>query len=203
MSLAADSAEFLTRRKTDKQGSSFVQGFPLPTYLEELTPDDPEYPQLNNSARRYALGDPGKGGLLDFLVVRLKEDMPMRRIYGGTSKKYGYWWTLSYAADMFWAAGEDTISMCEMMQASAVCPEWNAATGLVTCLAKKGWAFVVGQGQSTKCQYGSQACMVKNGSVLYPPAALLQVNGDVHQNSVSCKVCELDQNSIISSSCYS
>jgi len=198
---AADNAAFLATR-TEKHASSMVQGFPLPTYLEEVTPDDPEYQELNNSANRYALGKPGKGSLLDFAVVRLKEDMPMRRIYGGSSKKDGYWWTLSYAAGMFWAAGEDKISMCEMMQASGVCPEWNAATHLVTCMAKKGWAFVVGQGQSAKCQWGSPACMVRNGSVLYPPAALLQVNGAVHENSVACKVCELDQTDIINSSCY-
>eukprot|EP00931_Biecheleriopsis_adriatica_P122393 TRINITY_DN97383_c0_g1_i1.p1 TRINITY_DN97383_c0_g1~~TRINITY_DN97383_c0_g1_i1.p1 ORF type:complete len:220 (-),score=41.12 TRINITY_DN97383_c0_g1_i1:22-681(-) len=186
----------------EKYAATTVQGFPLPAYLELLTPSDPEYAALNQSAFQYAVKKPGMGGLLDFVVVRLKEDVPMRRIYGGSAVKNGYWWTLANASGMFWASGVDRISMCDMMTASGVCPEWNGATSLITCMVRKGWTFVVGQGQSARCRLGAEVCDIKNGSVIFPPAALLQVNGDVFSNSLRCQECELDRRDTIDSSCY-
>lgn len=44
------------------------------------------------------------------------------------------------------------------------------------------WKFVVGQGNSATCQWGN---------TLFPPAALLQVNGDVCSQSSSCSTCNL------------
>ena len=44
------------------------------------------------------------------------------------------------------------------------------------------WKFVVGQGNSATCQWGN---------TLFPPAALLQVNGDVCGQAKKCRTCNL------------
>ena len=159
---------------------SVVYEFPLPEDLAQVPFWDPDFKALSESARKYALQQvPGKGGILDYQIVRSAKTQKFHRVWGGPAKKCGYWWTLSHPLAI---APSGNVTLSGFQEACGVCPEWNTAAVLETCYSKPGWAFVVGQGNSATCQ---------NGETLFPPAALLQVNGDVCSNSLTCESCDL------------
>ncbi|CAE7242453.1 unnamed protein product [Symbiodinium necroappetens] len=159
---------------------SVVYEFPLPDSLAQLPFWDPEFKALNESAQKYALQQqPGKGGILDYQIVRSSKTHKFHRVWGGPAKKCGYWWTLSHPLAI---APDGNLTLTGLQEACGVCPEWNTAAVLETCYGKPGWAFVVGQGNSATCQ---------DGETLFPPGALLQVNGDVCSNSLTCESCDL------------
>lgn len=169
-----------------------VSGFPLPSYLEAVEPSDPNYESLKASAIQWALGEPEQGGLVDFMIVRFKEDTPIRRIYGSTNSECGWWWGMDYEGT--YSETMHLSTMQEWMDTNGICPEWNLGERMVRCTARAGWEVVVGQGQSAKCQ---------DGTILYPPATLLQLNGNGCGNSVSCESCALQRNDTVGTECYS
>ncbi|CAE7354734.1 unnamed protein product, partial [Symbiodinium pilosum] len=90
-----------------------------------------------------------------------------------------YWWTLPGVRSMS-PNGELTLN--GLMKANGVCPEWNNGSFLETCTVPESWSFVVGQGQSATCQWGNS---------LFPPASLLQANGNVCDVALKCQTCNL------------
>mmetsp|Transcript_46396 Transcript_46396/g.94494 ORF Transcript_46396/g.94494 Transcript_46396/m.94494 type:complete len:226 (-) Transcript_46396:146-823(-) len=153
--------------------------YPLPKYLEVLNNRDPCFAELRKSAEKYALNVvPGQGGILDFQIVESTEPVILHRVWGGPAKRCGYWWTLPHALAI---APDNRLTLAGFMEAMGVCPEWNNGTFLEICSVPH-WKFVVGQGNSATCQWGN---------TLFPPAALLQVNGDVCSQSSSCSTCNL------------
>merc|ERR1711920_228572 len=120
-----------------------------------------EFIELARSAEKYALKPPGEGGILDFMIVRTKWSVPMNRLYGGSAARCGYWWNMPFYETV---SPAETLTTQRLAKASGVCPEWNTDREVVSCQVKKGWAFIVGQGQSTQCS---------DGEVLHPPAGML------------------------------
>ncbi|CAJ1355515.1 unnamed protein product [Effrenium voratum] len=159
-----------------------VYQFPLSVRAEVLTPADPEFAALNQSAAKYAFqATPGKGGIVDYVIARVSEFTALHRVWGGAAKRCGFWWTTPKPGQIF---PNGDFSLSGLMAASGVCPEWNNASFLETCWAKPGTAFVVGQGNSAVCA---------SGAVLFPPAGMLQVNGDACSASVNCSTCDLSK----------
>lgn len=171
--------------------STPVYGFPLPPYLEVLDPSEPEFLSLQESAEKFAVNKTlGGGGIFDYEIVRTKEPVPMNRVYGGQATECGYWWSLPYDT------GTLPVSFAEYAKIVGVCPEWNAGTHIVSCMVPKGWAFVMGQGQSVFCP---------NGQTIYPPGSVFQVNGDVcsaaNDAGLTCETC-IAKNDLVDSECW-
>ncbi|CAK9041669.1 Uncharacterized protein SCF082_LOCUS24038 [Durusdinium trenchii] len=126
-----------------------VQYFPLPMSLAMLRKVDPAYDQLQKSAQKYALQlEPGKGGVLDYALVKTKHLQSFHRVWGGNAKQCGFWWLLPNPKAI---APNGEISLFALMEAAGVCPEWNNGTFLESCTVPADWSFVVGQGQSATC----------------------------------------------------
>ena len=154
--------------------------FPLPKTLEVLSPSDPSFAKLKESAEKYALNiQPGKGGIVDYVIVKNKEPLRLMRVWGGSASQCGYWWTLPKALAV---APNGQLTLDRFMSALGVCPEWNNGTFLEICEGVTDWKFVVGQGNSATCQWGN---------TIFPPTALLQVNGDVCGQAKKCRTCNL------------
>jgi hypothetical protein len=97
----------------------------LPHYLEPLPETDPAFEDFNSTANRFVLGDPGKGGLVNFEIVTFTEEHDIYRVYGGDGKASimcGFWWTLSPPGNIYPASpllsADDYLS-----ELFAVCPE--------------------------------------------------------------------------------
>ncbi len=108
--------------------------FPLPKPLEVLSPSDPCFRKLQESAEKYALEtQPGKGGIMDYVIVKNKNPLRLTRVWGGTASQCGYWWTLPNALAV---APKEQITLAGFMEAMGVCPEWNNGTFLEICEGK-------------------------------------------------------------------
>ena len=159
-----------------------VYAFPVPDDLEIVDESDPAFDSLKQSAEKYALKqDPGAGGIVDYVIVRSATPQKLHRVWGGPAKRCGFWWTLSHPLAI---SPSGNLTLSAFMSACGVCPEWNSGTTLETCWSKPGWSFIVGQGNSATCQ---------NNKTLFPPAALLSVNGDVCDSSIHCDSCDLSR----------
>eukprot|EP00931_Biecheleriopsis_adriatica_P116869 TRINITY_DN92455_c0_g1_i1.p1 TRINITY_DN92455_c0_g1~~TRINITY_DN92455_c0_g1_i1.p1 ORF type:complete len:227 (+),score=24.66 TRINITY_DN92455_c0_g1_i1:72-752(+) len=168
--------------------------FPLPDWLKIVPPSDPDFESLYASAVDYAMGAPGKGGVLDFVIAETTRTGWFHRVYGGEAQKCGWWWTLPTQEESYDTA--PPITMADYMYDSGVCPEWNAGTYMVTCPVAPGFKFVAGQGQSAQCS---------DGTLIKPPANMLQVNGDICSlASSNCTVCHFPKRThdVTSSSCF-
>lgn len=168
-----------------------IYDFPFPSYLEALDPSDPEFSSLQESAQKFAVNKTfGGGGIFDYLIVRTKVPVPMNRVYGGQATECGYWWMLPYNT------GNVPVSFDQYRNITGVCPGWNAGTNVVSCMVPKGWAFVMGQGQSVFCP---------NGQTIYPPGSVFQVNGDVcsaaNDAGLTCETC-IAKNDLVDSECW-
>lgn len=105
--------------------------FPLPKTLEVLSPSDPSFAKLQESAEKYALNiEPGKGGIVDYVIVKNKEPMHFMRVWGGSASQCGYWWTLPKTLAV---APNGQITLAGFMSELGVCPEWNNGTFLEIC----------------------------------------------------------------------
>jgi len=156
-----------------------VYFFPLPDWLQLVPPDDPDFENLYTSAKEYAMNTPGNGGILDFVIAETTRPGWFHRVFGGPASKCGFWWSIPTqnqdVSDMY-----QNMTMAEYMYDSGVCPEWNTGEYMVSCQVEAGYKFVAGQGQSATCS---------DGTIIEPPASLLQVNGDMCAASTNCIVC--------------
>ena len=166
--------------KVPTKNVSRVWHYPLPAHLDVLRECDPDFQRLKKSAEEYALHTtPGKGGILDYQIVRTTKAQPLHRVWGGPARQCGYWWTLPRPKSI---APDGKLTLHGLMEAQGVCPEWNNGTFLETCVVPANYSLVVGQGNSATCQWGN---------TLFPPAALLQANGDVCSAALHCSTCNL------------
>eukprot|EP00438_Fugacium_kawagutii_P021231 Skav201647 [mRNA] locus=scaffold3160:62523:67889:+ [translate_table: standard] len=121
----------LVRSEPEVQRQSEVFYYPLPTYLQVLNESDPDFSQLQKSAEKYALNmQPGKGGVLDYQIVKNTEGILLHRVWGAPAKQCGYWWTLPHSLAI---APDSQLTLPAFMEAMGVCPEWNNGTFLEIC----------------------------------------------------------------------
>jgi hypothetical protein len=149
--------------------------FELPSYLSALPQSDPWYAELLQDAYNpgYHIYNPtpGTGGLKEFMIVQFERDHDVYRLFGGSSVKCGYWWSL--APDDNCYATNPAISVEQYKEKYLICPEWNEGSSIIHATIPAGSVFIVGIGQSVHCG---------NGDWLEPKEPLLQLSGD------ACKI---------------
>ena len=92
------------------------------------------------------LGAAGQGKLCAGRVFEARRPLKVYRLWT-EAKAYtelGGWWTLTLPSG----------SRDAYRQANVICPEWSALDVLSACEIKVGARFVLGPGQSARCQVG-------------------------------------------------
>jgi hypothetical protein len=164
--------------------------FELPSYLSALPQSDPRYAQLIQDAYNpsYKIYNPvpGTGGLKEFMIVKFERDHDVYRLFGGSSEKCGYWWSLAPEDNCY--ATNPAISVEEYKDKYLICPEWNEGSSIIHATIPAGSAFIVGIGQSVHCN---------NGDWLEATEPLLQLSGgacivDSHDAQDTCFTNQMD-----------
>lgn len=127
--------------------------------LEVITSTDPDYAKADLTA---AVKPAGEGGITQGLVVRVKEDIPVWRMWSGPDKKdsrgntnrLGQWW--SYDAPH----GKQETYRSDY----EICLAWNDLTWVAKCTLKKGAVVAIGPGNSVT----AQTCGDPTGKESYP-----------------------------------
>lgn len=106
---------------------------------------------------REALDQSGKGKLCTGRVYEAVGPVTVYRVWHAarTYTEFGRWWSFSPPSGPAAAYREQ----------NAICPEWSALDVVSVCTVKIGARFVVGPGQSARCE----------GGVAYPKSAVNQV----------------------------
>ncbi|NML15940.1 hypothetical protein [Azohydromonas caseinilytica] len=127
---------------------------------EVLRLDDPDY---ERAAAWSALKAPGQGGVLGVAVVRIREDLPVYRLWNGpavrdargNTNRLGGWWS----------ADAPSGTVAQYRSDYEVCQTWNQLTWLARCTLRRGAVVAVGPGQSVS----AQTCGDASGQESYPP----------------------------------
>lgn len=108
-----------------------------------LAPSDPAYPRAKLED---GVKPPGGGGLLAGIVVQIKQDVTVYRLYNGptwkdargNNNRFGQWWAYDSLR------GTQT----DFRRDYEVCQSWNNLTWAVKCTLKKGAVVAIGPGNS-------------------------------------------------------
>lgn len=94
-----------------------------------------------------SLGETGKGKLCTGQVFEATQPLPVYRVWSAAREytELGRWWSLGRPAGPLAAYREQ----------NAICPEWSALDALSVCEVKVGARFVIGPGQSARCDGGA------------------------------------------------
>jgi hypothetical protein len=123
--------------------------------VEVLKLQDPDY---EHAAAWKALKGPGDGGVLGVVVVRVKEDVPVYRLWNGPQAKDANGNTNRLGG--WWSADKPKGSVQQYRNNYEVCTVWNRLSFLAACTLRKGAVVAVGPGQSvsnTTCNSTSES----------------------------------------------
>ena len=123
--------------------------------VEVLKLQDPDY---ERAAAWKALKAPGDGGVLGVVVVRVKEDLPVYRLWNGPQAKDANGNTNRLGG--WWSADKPKGSVQQYRTNYEVCTVWNRLSFLAACTLRKGAVVAVGPGQSvstTTCNSASES----------------------------------------------
>lgn len=123
--------------------------------VEVLKLQDPDY---ERAVAWKALKGPGDGGVLGVVVVRLKQDVPVYRLWNGPQAKDANGNTNRLGG--WWSADKPVGSVQQYRNTYEVCTVWNRLSFLAACTLRAGAVVAVGPGQSvsnTTCNSASES----------------------------------------------
>ena len=155
---------------------------------ELLRLDDPDY---ERAAAWNALKAPGQGGVLGVAVVRLKEDLPVYRLWSGPAVRDGRGNTNRLGG--WWSAQAPQGTTAQYRNDYAVCQGWNELTYLASCTLRRGSVVAVGPGQSVS----AQTCGDAGGKESYPQnRAVWQIYVDQPWKRTEELICPAESNDL-------
>jgi len=128
----------------------------------------------DDTLAKSAIDETGKGKLCTARVYEAEAPVKVYRVWNSqkTYTELGRWWSLTKPAGPVDIYREE----------NAICPEWNELDRLSVCELKVGARFVMGPGQSAKCENNKEYAKSAVNQVFIP--------NDTRENKVFVEHCE-------------